>query len=76
MAEADVLASLTHKGWFWFVPIYLSPDHPDCPVATRQEWMEPLFTFCTWLESARIFLTSIIVQDYEPTFMFMTTGER
>ncbi|MEP7043324.1 MAG: hypothetical protein ABI843_09685 [Dokdonella sp.] len=69
------MTKLTHKGWFWFCPIYLSPAEPDAPVEARRAWLEPLFSLCMGLEAARIFATSIIVPDYEPTFMFRVTGE-
>lgn len=65
----------THKGWFWFCPIYLSPEEPGFPVEARREWLEPLFAVCEWLEQARIALTSLLAPGYEPTFMFHITGE-
>ena len=65
---------LTHKGWLWLCPIYLSPDEPDCPVEARSAWMKPLFGACEYLERLRIFLTSMLFPEWEPTFMFKVTG--
>lgn len=65
----------THKGWFWFCPIFIAPNEPDCPVEARAAWLEPLFTVCGWFEQVRIFVTSALVPGYEPTFMFKVTGE-
>lgn len=66
----------THKGWFWFCPIYMTDPETTFPmsVETRSEWMEPLFTVAEYFERARIWLTAQIVDDYEPTFMFKVTG--
>lgn len=65
----------THKGWFWFCPIFIAPNVEGCPVEARASWLEPLFAACELFERARIFITSILVHDYEPTFMFSVTGE-
>jgi hypothetical protein len=67
--------AMTHKGWFWFCPIFLSPEAPDCVVEARYLWMEPLLTVAEWLERARIGITSFFDPDYEPMFMFLVTGE-
>jgi hypothetical protein len=66
---------MTHKGWFWFCPIYLDMRSRDIGVEARAAWLEPLFSFCELLEAARIFLTSMADPYYEPTFMFRVTGE-
>jgi hypothetical protein len=65
----------THKGWFWFCPIFLSPEEPDCPIEARFAWLEWLFSVCECFEAARIFVTSAFNPEYEPTFMFRVTGE-
>lgn len=69
---------LTHKGWFWFCPIYLSdPADADCLcVEARREWLEPLCSVAEWFERTRIFVSSIVIRDFEPSFMFKVTGER
>jgi len=67
---------MTHKGWFWLCPVYLSlADSDGVAVEARRAWLEPLFTVCELLEAARIFLSSVFIRDYEPTFMFKVTGE-
>lgn len=66
---------LTHKGWFWICPIYLSPAQPDCPVEARVAWLEPLFSACAIAEQIRITLTSLLRPDWTPTFAFLITGE-
>lgn len=66
----------THKGWFWFCPVYLSFDDPcGCAVEARHEWLEPLFDLADMFERARIWLTGAFDPDYEPAFMFKVTGE-
>lgn len=72
---SDIKNDFTHKGWYWFCPIYISPDDPECPVAARSEWFEFLFDFCGMLDAARIWLTTYMNPDYEPTFMFKVTGK-
>lgn len=67
---------LTHKGWFWFCPIYLSVDGDSAAVEARREWLEPLFSICEVLEYGRIWLSTAIWPDCEPSFMFRVTGER
>ena len=39
--------TFTHKGWFWFCPIYWAEDGADgCVVDVRQPWQEMLFYVC------------------------------
>jgi len=65
----------THKGWFWFVPVYLNMDDGEMLVAARWSILDPLFWVADLLEAARIYITSALNPDYEPTFMFRVTGE-
>lgn len=66
-----------YKGWYWFCPIYLTePNATEPTVVTRWWVMEPLFYLATWCDSARIFVTSMLVMDYDPHFMFRVTGRR
>lgn len=64
----------THEGWFWFCPILASFKTIDgedgLEVEARWWWLEPLFSLCEVLESARIFLSSLFIEGYEPSFMF------
>lgn len=58
----------SHKGWYWFCPILWSDDQET---AAPLYWsLYPLFKLSCWFDQARIFLTSMLVKDYEPTFMF------
>jgi hypothetical protein len=65
----------THKGWFWFCPIYLSPYVEGCPVEARTAWLEPLFSLAELFERARIYLSTMLNPEYQPSFMFKITGE-
>lgn len=65
----------THKGWYWFCPIYLAQEHGEFIVEARWAVLEPVFSLCSVLDQMRIFLTSMFDPDYEPTFMFRITGE-
>jgi hypothetical protein len=61
----------THEGWFWVCPILATINRDDgIEVEARWAWLEPLFTVCEVFESTRIWLTSAMFPDYEPTFMF------
>ncbi len=63
--------TFTHKGWFWFCPIYWAEDGADgCVVDVRQPWQEMLFYVCEGLEALRISLSCMIWADYEPSFSF------
>lgn len=67
----------THKGWFWFCPVYVAFDPADDGMSMEQRsgWFAPAFWLCLQLEQARIFLTSILAPDYEPSFGLIVTGE-
>lgn len=67
----------THRGWFWFCPVYLAfaPDCDGFDMEERRAWLAPVFCICMQLEQLRIFLTSILVPWYEPTFGVIVTGE-
>lgn len=65
----------THKGWFWFCPIYLDLSDDVPTVTTRHGWLEPLFWLASGLEWVRITATGFVLPDWEPTFMFSVTGE-
>lgn len=57
----------THVGWFLFCPIYARMDDPDCPeVWARHRWLEPLFTFCEWIQGAYITTRTMFDIEYEP----------
>lgn len=69
-------AVFTHKGWFWICPIFIGVNAEGfADVEARYSWLEPLFSLCEYFEGFRIWLTSVINPDYEPTFMFRLTGE-
>jgi len=65
----------THKGWYWFCPIYIREGSDEFLVAERHALFAPLFWLASKLDEARIFVTSLLVKDYEPEFMFKVTGE-
>lgn len=65
----------THKGWFWFCPVYLNAGDGEPFVEPRHWSMQPAFWLALRLEIARIFLTTMIDPDYEASFMFLVTGE-
>ena len=61
----------THEGWFWCCPIVACMDGgDDIVVEAKYRWLEPLFSACELLEGARILMSSLIIPDYEPSFMF------
>lgn len=66
----------THKGWFWFCPVYLAFEQEGCAVEARSAWLRPVFTLCNWIEKKvrRLFI-GWPDPDYEPSFMFRVTGE-
>lgn len=65
----------THKGWLWFCPIYLAAHGDDATIEARYWWLDWLVPVVITLEASRIWLTSALVPDYQPTFMFRITGE-
>lgn len=61
----------THRGWFWFCPIYWAEGGADgCVVDVRSPWQEPLFYLCEGLEALRISLSCMLWADYEPSHSF------
>jgi hypothetical protein len=61
----------THEGWFWLCPIlYADEGAEGCVVDERWPWTGWLFTVSEWLEEARIFWATLLIPDYEPSFMF------
>lgn len=64
----------THEGWFWLCPVLASFDtmggEQGLVVEARWGWLEPLFSLCEALEAARIHLSSLFIDGYEPSFMF------
>lgn len=65
----------THRGWFWFCPIYFATDSEGLVVEARRPWMEPLFSLALSFEAARIWLCTLLSPDYGPAFWFVETGE-
>lgn len=58
----------SHEGWYWFCPILWSDDQE---VVAEKHWtLYPLFKLACWCDQARIFVTTLFVEDYEPAFMF------
>ena len=66
----------THRGWFWFCPIYWAEDGADgCVVDVRSPWQEPLFYVCEGLEALRISLSCMIWAARIPgAFIFFPSG--
>lgn len=65
----------THKGWFWFCPVYLAFEQEGFAMDSRSIWFDPLFSLSNVIEQLRIFVTSWLDPEYEPMFMVRVTGE-
>lgn len=65
----------THKRWMWFCPIYLDLASDEVTITTSSRWYAPLFWTAMGLEQLRIAATSLVLPDWEPTFMFKVTEE-
>jgi hypothetical protein len=68
-------AGMTHKGWFWFCPVYLNLESDPMDVEARANWLEPLFSLAEMCESARLYIGRAVNPDYPMAFMFKVTGE-
>lgn len=70
------MKDFTHKGWLWFCPVYLNANqHEDGRVEPRHWSLYVFFMLAFVLEFVRIFISSCLIRDYEPEFMFLVTGE-
>ena len=60
----------THEGWFWFCPILATLDGEDgIDLEPRWRLLGPVFFVCEGLEALRIWVSSIMVPGYVPSFM-------
>lgn len=70
---------VTHKGWFWFCPVYidLGPEPLDDSFGMEERWfwLAPAFWLALQLEQARIFVTSLLAPGIEPAFGVVITDE-
>lgn len=62
----------THHGKYFGVPVWLAPDNPDFPVATKWEPMEYVMTLFHWIEQT---MRPIMFPDSEPSFQFLIVKE-
>lgn len=67
---------LTHKGWFFFCPVYLNADDGDgMEVEARHPWLD------WWFDANEIIFGAIATtmmyfdEDYEPEYPFTVTGK-
>lgn len=61
----------THQGWFWCCPVVAAfASDGALIVEAKHRWLEPLFSACEFLERARIGLSTVLIPNYEPSFMF------
>lgn len=62
---------VTHVGWYWFCPIQMDDRDSFAPsVQATFFWLEPLFSFCAALDTARIYIQTLYDPEYEPMFAF------
>ena len=73
---APPFAGATHKGWFWFCPVYMDlSDKEGITIEARAAWLEPLFWIAEYLETARLLIGTAVNPDYPEAFMFRVTGK-
>ena len=73
---AAPFAGATHKGWFWFCPVYMDlRDKEEIVIEARAAWLEPLFCIAEYLETARLLIGTAVNPDYPEVFMFKVTGK-
>lgn len=58
----------THHGKYFGIPIWVAPESPDFPVATKWAPMEYLMTTAHYVEG---FLRSVFYPEAEPAFQFL-----
>lgn len=74
MSRAEIREHFTHRGWYFFVPIYLTLD--DCPkVSARNGVPEWLMDLAEAVFGACVFVRSLLDPDYEPLYPLRVTGE-
>jgi hypothetical protein len=69
----------THKGWYLFVPVYMTDpdDDSDFAIEARHPWLDWLVPVAECVQGTMISLLSIMRgPDYEPMFWFKCTGRR
>lgn len=68
---------VTHRGWLWFCPVYLSffPGDDSFGVEERSPLLAPVFWLAMQLEYMRLFVTSILAPDVPLSFGCIVTGE-
>ena len=73
---APPFAGATHKGWFWFCPVYMDlRDDQGIAVEARANWLEPLFSLAMYFERTRLLIGTALNPDYPEAFMFRVTGK-
>lgn len=70
-AEAQA-RGFTHHGKYYCIPVWLAPENPDFPVATKWAPMEYVMSMFQYIEG---FMRSILFPDDEPCFQFVVMGE-
>lgn len=62
----------THHGKYFGIPVWLAPDNPDFPVATKWAPLEFVMTAATTVEQV---LRSVFFPDDAPSFQFLVGDE-
>lgn len=73
------MQALTHKGWLGFCPVYIGGlDDESAPLLiVERHWsLSPVFWLANQIESLRIFVSTVLIPDYEPSWMVRVTGDR
>lgn len=68
-------SKFTHKGWWWFCPVYLNADAKEPTVVPRHWSLDLPYELAGALEATRIFLSCLFIPRYEPSFMILITGK-
>ncbi len=65
----------TQIGWCWLCPIWIRDTPDEFTIEARHWLLTPLLFLCLRFEEARIFVSSLIWDDYEPSWCFTVTGD-
>lgn len=67
-AQEALKNGFTHHGKYYGIPVWLAPDDPDFPVATKWEPFEHLMILAHHLEGI---IQATCFPDDEPSFCFL-----
>jgi hypothetical protein len=69
-------SKLTHRGWLLFCPIYMADIDTGNPLVVPRHWvLNPVLWLAAKIQEIAIGLCSMLLEDYEPVYWFMITGE-